>query len=183
MLENNLISYDDQLMAMEVTAQAVALMKEVQSLVDSKKFNKRFTAPARALLQLLQAYLDDPNTEMKVSPSFFLHRGTYWKGLALELQAKKKAKKRARRKLMARAHRRLKFIATCSPQIRLEAKALVDAYKRYRAGVRPFAEPRSFDDLVLGPEEFLEKTEKFTPTSPKADAAALLAEPETAKAA
>lgn len=183
MPENNLISYENQLMAMEVTAQAVALMKEVQSLVDSKKYNKRFTAPARALLQLLQAYLDDPNAEMKVSPSFFLHRGTYWKGLALELQSKKKAKKRARRKLMARAHKRLKYIETCSPQIRREAKVFVDAYKRYRTGIRPLAEPRSFDDLVLGPGEFLEKTEKFAPTPPKVDAAALLAEPETAKAA
>lgn len=183
MPETNLTSYESQLMALEVTAQAVALMKEVQSLVDSKRYNKRFTAPARALLQLLQAYLDDPNAEMKVSPSFFLHRGTYWKGLALELQNKKKSKKRARRKLMARAHKRLKYIETCSPQIRLEAKVFVDAYKRYRAGIRPLAEPRSLDDLVLGPEEFLEKTEKFTPTPPKIDAATLLAEPETAKAA
>ena len=182
MSKNTLISFEQQLQALEITRQAVGLMQEIQSLVDSKKFNKRFTAPARALLQLLQAYLDDPNAKMQVSPSFFLHRGTHWKGLALELQSKKKAKKRARRKLMAKAHRRIKFINTCSPQIRQEAGIYVEAYKRYLKGLRALTEPRSFDDLVLGPVEFLEKTQKYVP-EPKIDAAALLVEPETAKAA
>lgn len=182
MSKNNLISFEQQLQALEVTRQAVDLMKEIQSLVDSKKFNKRFTAPARALLQLLQAYLDNPNAEMKVSPSFFLHRGTHWKGLALELQSNKKARKRARRKLVAKARKRVKFISTCSPQVRHEAGVYTEAYKRYLKGLRPLSEPRSIDDFVLGPVEFLEKTQKYVPEQ-GIDASTLLVEPETAKAA